>query len=169
MTVEIISWSISAKVWYWAGIKLTTPGSAVRHPSVARHVTDCATRPGAGLMNFNFFGSPKDGFLMVLCIQGFPGLKFESLRLSKCCLGLSNNNLEGPTGLSKILKEFTKTVFSRCYAYRVFLDSSLRVSDFQNAVWDSRIIILRVLQDSQKFWRSLQFNWFFKQIAFEIK
>ena len=40
MTVEIISWSISAKVWYRAGIELATPGSAVRHASVARHVTD---------------------------------------------------------------------------------------------------------------------------------
>ena len=47
MTVEIISWSISTKVWYRAGIELATPGSAVRHASVARHVTDCATRPGA--------------------------------------------------------------------------------------------------------------------------
>ena len=46
MTVEIISWSISTKVWYWAGIELATPGSAVRHASVAKHVTDCATRPG---------------------------------------------------------------------------------------------------------------------------
>ena len=44
MTVEIISWSISTKVWYRAGIELATPGSAVRHASVARHVTDCATR-----------------------------------------------------------------------------------------------------------------------------
>ena len=39
--------------------------------------------------------------------QGFPGLKIESLRLPKCCVGLSNNNLEGPTGLLKIVKEFT--------------------------------------------------------------
>ena len=46
MTVEIISWSISTKVWDRTGIELTTPGSAVRHASVARHVTDCATRPG---------------------------------------------------------------------------------------------------------------------------
>ena len=36
------------------------------------------------------------------------------------------------------------------YYNRVFLDSRLRVSDSQNAVWDSQIIILRVLQDSQK-------------------
>ena len=28
MTVEIISWSISTKVWDWAGIKLAAPGSA---------------------------------------------------------------------------------------------------------------------------------------------
>ena len=46
MTVEIISWSISTKVWDRVGIELATPGSAVRLASVARHVTDCATRPG---------------------------------------------------------------------------------------------------------------------------
>ena len=43
MTVEIISWSIFTKVWDRAGIKLTTPGSAVRLASVARYVTDCST------------------------------------------------------------------------------------------------------------------------------
>ena len=47
MTIEIISWSISTKVWYRAGVELATPGSAVRHASVARHVTDCAMRPGS--------------------------------------------------------------------------------------------------------------------------
>ena len=31
------------KVWDRAGIELTTPGSAVRLPSVPRHVTDWAT------------------------------------------------------------------------------------------------------------------------------
>ena len=45
MTLEIISWSISTKVWDWAGIELATPGSAAIHASVARHVADCATRP----------------------------------------------------------------------------------------------------------------------------
>ena len=45
MTIDIISWSISTKVWDRARIKLVTPGSAVRHVSVARHVTDCATQP----------------------------------------------------------------------------------------------------------------------------
>ena len=44
MTVEIISWSISMKVWDRAGIELATPVSPVRHASVARHVTGCATR-----------------------------------------------------------------------------------------------------------------------------
>ena len=34
------------KEWDRAGIELTTPGSAVRLASVARHVTDCATCPG---------------------------------------------------------------------------------------------------------------------------
>ena len=33
------------KVWDRAGIKLTTPGSAVRHASVDRPVTDFATQP----------------------------------------------------------------------------------------------------------------------------
>ena len=46
MTVEIISWSISTKVWDRAGVELATPGSAVSFASVTRHVTDCATRPG---------------------------------------------------------------------------------------------------------------------------
>ena len=49
MAVEIISWSISTKVWDRAGIELATPGSAVRFASVARHVTYCAMRPGWGL------------------------------------------------------------------------------------------------------------------------
>ena len=46
ITVEIISWSISTKVWDQAGIELATPGSAVSFASVTRHVTNCATRPG---------------------------------------------------------------------------------------------------------------------------
>ena len=33
MTVDIISWSISTKVWDRAGIELATPGIAVRHAS----------------------------------------------------------------------------------------------------------------------------------------
>ena len=41
MTVEIISQSISTKVWDQARIKLTTTGSAVRL------VADCANQPGA--------------------------------------------------------------------------------------------------------------------------
>ena len=47
MTVEIISCSISTKVWDWAGVELATPGSAVGHTSVVRNVnTDWAVRPG---------------------------------------------------------------------------------------------------------------------------
>ena len=45
MTVEIISWSFSSKVWDWAGIKLVTPGSSARHISAAWHVSNCAMRP----------------------------------------------------------------------------------------------------------------------------
>ena len=46
MVVEIISRPISTKVWDQTGIELLTPGSAARHISEARHVTDCATWPG---------------------------------------------------------------------------------------------------------------------------
>ena len=46
MIVEIISGSASTKIWDQAGIELATPGSAVRLASVARHVNDCAMRPG---------------------------------------------------------------------------------------------------------------------------
>ena len=45
ITVEIISWSLSTKVWDRARIKLATPGSIVRLASVARQVTDCASLP----------------------------------------------------------------------------------------------------------------------------
>ena len=38
--------SISTNEWDQTGIELATPGSAVTHASVARHVTDCATQPG---------------------------------------------------------------------------------------------------------------------------
>ena len=39
--------SISTNVRDRTGIELATPGSAVRHASLARHVTDCATQPGS--------------------------------------------------------------------------------------------------------------------------
>ena len=45
-TTEIISRSISMKVWDQARIELMTPGSVARHASVARHVTECAAQPG---------------------------------------------------------------------------------------------------------------------------
>ena len=46
MTIEIISWSISTKVWDRAGINLATPVFAVRLASVARLITDCVTWSG---------------------------------------------------------------------------------------------------------------------------
>ena len=45
MTIEIISSSISTKVWVRAGIKLATPESAARLASVARHVNYGAMWP----------------------------------------------------------------------------------------------------------------------------
>ena len=91
MTVEIISWSISTKVWDRAGIELPTPGSAVRLASVARHVTDCATRPG----------HPLDGPPAVIRVDPAPGFMalrndetLKSLRLSLeigCVKNLNKN------------------------------------------------------------------------------
>ena len=72
MTVEIISWSISTKVWDGAGIELATPGYAVRHASVARQVTDCATRPGKmSLVNtvlLQVSYNVTDNSLLCLCV-----------------------------------------------------------------------------------------------------
>ena len=39
------------KVWDRAEIELASPGSAVRFESVARHVTDCDTRPVIAMSN----------------------------------------------------------------------------------------------------------------------
>ena len=44
MIIEMISLSISMKVWDQAGVELATPGFAVKLASVARHVTDCCNR-----------------------------------------------------------------------------------------------------------------------------
>ena len=58
--------------WDRAGIELATPVSAVRHASVARHITDCATRPGKNHMaewhSFNI-GQP-DNLCIFLLFQG---------------------------------------------------------------------------------------------------
>ena len=78
---EIISWSISTKVWDRAGIKLATPGSAVRLASVAKHVTDCATRPRHLRVNAELY----------LCSQnwlhrpGMPKMKWKKLTENDCC------------------------------------------------------------------------------------
>ena len=55
MTIEIISWPSSKKVWDWAGIELSTPWSAVRCASVVRHISNCATWPGVKHRVFNDF------------------------------------------------------------------------------------------------------------------
>ena len=34
-------------MWHLARIELETPGSAIRHASVVRDVTDCTTQPGS--------------------------------------------------------------------------------------------------------------------------
>ena len=47
------------------GIKLRTPGSAVRLASVARHVTDCATRPGISIRWVFFFEYPEQMFKLM--------------------------------------------------------------------------------------------------------
>ena len=52
MAIEIISRLISTKLCNWAGIKLMTPGSAVRHEFAVRHVTDCATS-SANISDYN--------------------------------------------------------------------------------------------------------------------
>ena len=48
-TVQNISWSIYIKVWDWAGIKLTTPGSAIRL------VTDVVQGPGYNIRYYLLF------------------------------------------------------------------------------------------------------------------
>ena len=59
MTIGIILWWISTKVWDGAGIELAAPGSAVRHASVVRHVTNCAT-PTCSSAYY------------IICLQRFP-------------------------------------------------------------------------------------------------
>ena len=58
MAVEIISWSISTKVWGQARIKLATHGSAVRHVPAVKHVTNRAMGPGL----YNYLSDPVTGF-----------------------------------------------------------------------------------------------------------
>ena len=64
MTVEIISRSISTKVWDRTGIELSTPGSAVRHASVAWHVTDCATRSGKKKFDYEKIFFLQNGIIL---------------------------------------------------------------------------------------------------------
>ena len=63
------------KVWDRAGIELAIPGSAVRLASVARHVTDCATRSGRSLhMKFEFDWAMCENYVLILM-----GLQYERL------------------------------------------------------------------------------------------
>ena len=83
MTAEIISRSISTKVWDRAGIELAIPGSAVSCASVARYVTDCPTRPCERIhsnclsLKNDFFITTTAGFYTKLNVWGSLGLNFE--------------------------------------------------------------------------------------------
>ena len=70
MAVEIISWSISRKVWGRAGIKLATHGSAVRHVPAVRHVSNCTSGPGL----YNYLSDPVTGFAQALEVLKYTGL-----------------------------------------------------------------------------------------------
>ena len=85
MIVEIISWSISKKVWDRAGIELATTGSAVRLASVARHVTDCATRPSSKTCVKPLNGQSKIDKTKVLMTTGSL-MKVESTCIAECSL-----------------------------------------------------------------------------------
>ena len=78
---EIISWSISAKVWHWARIKLSAPGSAVRH------VTNCTTWAGlitceVNLIKINYSCNMKSFIRMLYKVnivsQRKPWEKFQN-------------------------------------------------------------------------------------------
>ena len=91
------------KVWDRAGIELATPGSAVRLASVARHVTDCATRPG---YSFNC-----DGCLRVLpkLTEMASKLNNQSKRYDECNQKIKD--LEGSID-EKIEKQVDKAIES---------------------------------------------------------
>ena len=83
MTVEIISWSISTKVWDRAGIELTTPGSAVSFASVTRHVTACATRPSKHMCKLT---NKKIFTIFTLTFFDYLGLRFKLFISERLCL-----------------------------------------------------------------------------------
>ena len=57
MTIEIISWSTSTKFWDRARIKLSTPGTAVRHASLVRHAALSTAQRCLVYLSVNHFGS----------------------------------------------------------------------------------------------------------------
>ena len=113
MTVEIISWSISTKVWDRAGIELATPGSAVSFASVTRHVTDCATRPCC-----KQFGSKPFDTLIVFLKEFFEKVDFEkslqmtakAWKITILIIGLDKPNFE-----RKIVNIFIPISLSICF------------------------------------------------------
>ena len=118
MTIEIISWSISTKVWDRAGIELTTHGSAVRLASVARHVTDCATRPGLGWIRYRVLlkgsGSSKSQ-------TSYPLITPNTLPLSHCTPHKPQGSAalpRGAMGLSAVCDCGISWSYSLFFSYR---------------------------------------------------
>ena len=112
MTVEIISWSISTKVWDRTGIELATPGSAVRHASVARHVTNCATQPGFFCIHLTTYQTRKlTPMLYIMSWRGWRN-KFRQ------CIVWKNSNCAVPL--------FTFQRFSVCN-YKFFYDFVIKL------------------------------------------
>ena len=150
MTVEIISRSISTKVWYRAGIELATPGSAVRHASVARHVTDRATRMWGcevcqdkarpskysawqGLSLFVWFDSLRP-INNLSAILGQVFLGWTSTKLGLMCLAQGHNAVTPvmlePTALRSRVKHSTtetlRSLQTRILSYTEGPDNSMR-------------------------------------------
>ena len=80
MTIEIISYSISTKVWDQTRIEHATPGS-VRHESVARHITDCAMRPGVVVVMLFLL------LLLVVMVHGAGGMWVRYVVVVVVCSG----------------------------------------------------------------------------------
>ena len=88
MTVEIISLSISKKVWDRVQIELATPGSAVRHISTVRHGTDYTMLPGTCMNSYRVGLETQISagifiYVCTLCVQ------VKSLVTLRICTGSS--------------------------------------------------------------------------------
>ena len=93
MAVKIISWLIPRKVWDQAEIELTTTGSAVRHISAARHVTNCTAWPRRDVLwlivHWLFLVAPWVGLQCM--IVAFPDHTYFSDSLTLCMLSNFSN------------------------------------------------------------------------------